>query len=127
VAFEPGYVHKGVQLRGDSVRGHNTSDREEEMKITYALSNGDGKATSWSSDYYAAKSPEGVLYWFSKSDNTQRAPVSVEDILLLGWIPYKPETEKCEACKEADTMEKFEEYNVATHLRKYHCTCKEKP
>lgn len=105
------------------------------MNITEALEKGKGKAIleclpddyvcvmAWNFHDEEVDTVFGdILVW-----NKTKRPVVYSFYSRTAWLPYQPEPEKCEACKEADdrkTRMTYPDDVISDHLRKFHCTCK---
>ena len=92
--------------------------------------------------WYYGVSLEGFMQILRKSDGgliPYWCGMTLSDITRTDWLPYNPG--KCVACTEADETDNLsiKEYGEkdffkakrvgitsGDHLRKYHCTCKEK-
>lgn len=97
------------------------------MNITEALKKGNGKARLSGFDgCYVGEGDDGVLTWFTTLGREEYR-VTYDQLVLTAWLPYNAETEKCEACQEADALEGRPggySSDYSYHLRKHHCTCK---
>lgn len=108
------------------------------MDILSALKEtGKARSSLTGSQFYIGYDKDDHIKWLRKKDDTVFDELSRGNFESNDWSPYHPTPEKCEACKEADRIERsmaLDEFGetwrliMPTHLRNDHCTCKkEKP